>query len=120
MTHLQTYTSKVTNEYINNVYGDPRIQFTTMMKMMVDMKEKLDAATTQLAAMRGSGGRGRNKVRKKKRKLATKNPRLVHRSDVKEEEEENEDVPGTHEAPKIAQNRKGSYRFGNAKINYIK
>jgi len=119
MTHLQTYTSKVTNEYINNVYGDPRIQFATMMKMMVDMKEKLDEATTQLAAMRGAGGKGRKKVRKKKRTLATKNPRLVPRSDVKEEED-NEDVPGTHEAPKIDKNRKGSYRFGNAKINFIK
>jgi len=123
MTQLQPHTSKVSNDYIQNVYGDPRLQFAQMMKMMVEMNQKLDEATVQLEAMQGAGGR--RKRAKKKKRLMKKNPRLAPKvarsaSLDKKVEEEDEDVPGTHEAPKIDKARKGSYRFGNAKINYIK
>jgi len=120
ISQLQTYTSRVTNDYVRNVYNDPRIQYGVMMKMMIDMKEKLNEATTQLEAMRSSGKKGRRKKKRTVSSITKKNPRLKPRATVEAESKDDEDVPGTHQEPKIDKARKGSYRFGNAKINYIK
>merc|ERR1719245_2271233 len=117
---------------MNTVSPDPRKQFQMMMEMMLDMRSKLNAAMAQLKALQDAGvgaaksPRSPRKSRVAASRIAKKPKTKKSKSSVSEGEAKHEgkddekEVPGTFKAPAIDKSRKGSYRFGNAKINYIK
>jgi len=111
--------SKANKDNIANVSADPRKQFSMMMEMMLDMQAKLQATVAELNTLRAGGGgtdtASTPRTSRVKARLARK-PK-VKRSKSKADEKE---VPGTHKAPGVDKSRKGSYRFGNAKVNFIK
>jgi len=114
------------------VSPDPRKQFQMMMEMMLDMQSKLNRALAQLKTLQEAGvgssksPRSPRKSRVAAARIAMKPKKKKSKStasvgETKDEGEDDEkDVPGTFTAPPIDKSRKGSYRFGNAKINYIK
>merc|ERR1719193_725953 len=102
------------------------------MEMMLDMQSKLNAALAQLKSLREAGvgasrsPRSPRKSRVAASRIAKKPKKKKSKSTASEGETKDEgkgdekEVPGTFQAPAIDKKRKGSYRFGNAKINYIK
>jgi len=125
MKQLGSYTAKVGDDYIEKVQANPRDQFKQMMEMMLDMQAKLSSTMEQLAALKGSGGGGGGGSRSPRKGGAAvgrtaRKPRSKSKSSGGEGKSAEKEVPGTHKAPDIEKDRKGSYRFGNAKINFIK
>jgi len=112
------------------VSPDPRKQLSMMMEMMLDMQSKLNASLAQLKALKEAGAGASKGPRRsvKKRIAATRTARKPKTDKPKKKRTksiggtitEEKEVPGTHEAPAIDKARKGSYRFGNAKVNFIK
>jgi len=115
---------------ISVISPDPRKQLSTMMEMMLDMQSKLNASLEQLKALKTADAAKKGPRHSVKKRIAAtrierkpksekpKKKRTKSGSIVSAEEEK--DVPGTHSAPAIDKARKGSYRFGNAKVNFIK
>jgi len=121
---MNAYASKVDSSYLTNLQADPRQQFATMMGMMMDMSQKLKATMAELDALKASGGGGGGapaKSGRRARPVVSKPKRS--RGAVKKQttaELNGEDEKASAPAPATDKSRKGSYRFGNAKINYIK
>jgi len=126
---LTEFSGKVNDDYMNTVMADPKKQFAMMVTMMTDMQKKLRDTMKEVEVLKASGGGGgdisvggaRTKTRvaakkggKKKRATGTVNKRSTA-------ELAGEDEKGRHHrAPSVQSGRKGSYRFGSGKINYIK
>jgi len=128
---LSEFSFKVDDNYLNIVKADPKKQFAMMVSMMGELQQKLQSTTSEVAKMkakgssqgglsrerfeRGASGKGGSKKVKKKQRS---------RGTVKKQstaELAGEDVKGRHHrAPSGVSLRKGSYRFGNGKVNYIK
>jgi len=113
------------DEDLEGVMADPKQQFAMMMEMMVDMQTKLRSTMNEIEVLKakheeeksrgGVGGRGAGKGGKKKRAQGTVNKKTTA------------ELAGSSgsrrqliRAPSVEVGRKGSYRFGSGKINYIK
>jgi len=125
MGQLGKFISKGNDDYATNVSPDPRQQLAKMMEMMLDMQGKMKEALSELATLQEAEKATKaNTFSFKKTRLAKKNPRLVKKGKSARVSESKDgggdEVPGTYTAPAIDKLRKGSYRFGNAKINFIK
>jgi len=118
MRQLGPFTQKVGQDYLANVSADPRTQFSMLMEMMLNLQDQMKKAQDQLTILRG-GKRGFS-PRSKMKQIAKRNPRLSPSFPTADTKAEEKDVPGTYEKPKIDKSRKGSYRFGNSKVNFIK
>merc|ERR1719419_1640222 len=106
----------------------PMMQYTMMVTMMTDMQKKLINTMKEVEALKAGGGDAKSGSagvkasvsvpaktgRKKKRSTGTVNKRSTA-------ELAGEDEKGRHHRqPSVQVGRKGSYRFGSGKINYIK
>jgi len=124
---LSEFAGKVDDNYMSSVMADPMKQFAMMVTMMTNMQKKLRDTMEEVKVLKASGGgvsiggarvmsRGgaAKKPVKKKRSKGTVNKRTTA-------ELAGEDEKGRHHrAPSVQVGRKGSYRFGSGKINYIK
>jgi len=125
---ISQFSGKVDDSYLDTITADPMKQFPMMVAMMTQMQNKLLDTVKQVEALKAggsSGGSPRKATRsvssskkggkpKKKRSTGTVNKRSTA-------ELAGEDEKGRHHrAPSVVSGRKGSYRFGSGKINYIK
>jgi hypothetical protein len=122
---MNAYAAKVDSSYLTNLAADPKQQFATMMGMMMDMSKKLKETMDELDALKAGGGGGGGAAAKRggrrARPVVSKPKRS--RGAVKKQstaELNGEDEKASAPAPATDKSRKGSYRFGNAKLNYIK
>jgi len=125
---LGSYTANA-DGIMTSVSPDPRKQFSMMMEMMLDMQSKLNTALATLKSLQAAGVGARKSPKSPRRsrvaavRCTTRKPKAKKSKSTASEGEEKDaekDVPGTYRAPAIDKSRKGSYRFGNAKINFIK
>jgi len=126
MKELSAFSSDVDEK---TIMADPKQQFAMMVAMMSDMQKRLRETMKEVEVLRASGCVGgssggsssprkarvaASKGGKKKRTTGTVNKRSTA-------ELAGEDEKGRHHrAPSVQAGRKGSYRFGSGKINYIK
>jgi len=126
---LSAFSSKVDESYMASVMADPKKQFAVMVTMMAEMQQKLRDTMNEVQALKASGGGGGGAARRttaskvgakiNKRAKARRATGAVNKRTTAELA--GEDVKGRHHrAPSVQSGRKGSYRFGSGKINYIK
>jgi len=127
---LTPFANKVDDSYMQAVNSDPTAQFKMMMQMMLDMQTKLRDTMKELEEVKAGGGGGgggggakgggaRDRLRR-----GAKPPSKVARSKGAISKKSTAEMAGAeeakHDAPSVDKARKGSYRFGSGKINYIK
>jgi len=121
---MGAFTGKVDNSYMQNLAADPKQQFATMMAMMMDMSTKLKETMNELETLKAGGGGAPAGGGRRARPVVSK-PKGRSRGAVKKQSTaelngEEEKAMSRAPAPRTDKSRKGSYRFGNAKVNYIK
>jgi WD40 repeat protein len=117
---LGDYSAKADTNNVANVLADPKNQFSMMMEMMLDMQSKLSATVDELNTLRSGGGKpGGGGSPRKSRSTAKPvgTPRSRSRSKSASRRADEKEGP---KASGVDKSRKGSYRFGNAKVNFIK
>jgi len=114
---LGDYSAKADTNNIANVLADPKKQFSMMMEMMLDMQAKLSATVDELQTLRAGGGNAGGGGSPRKSRTASRTsgtPRSARSKSPRKP------AKGGAKAPAVEKSRKGSYRFGNAKVNFIK
>jgi len=121
ITKLSAFSSKVDDDYLSNMVADPKKQFAVMVTMMTEMQKQLRDTMKEIEELKAKSASGRGnqaskggKGGKKQRARGTVNKRTT--AELAGEDEKRT----LHRAPSVAAGRKGQYRFGSGKINYIK
>jgi WD40 repeat protein len=110
----------------DDVMGDPKKQFAMMVTMMADMQKKLRDTMNEVQVLKAAGvsGNDSKSAGRSKRTFVPKSKGKKGRATGTVNKRTTAELAGedekSHRAPTIQAERKGSYRFGSGKINYIK
>jgi len=120
---LSEYGDIADEDYKTKVIADPKQQFQLMLNMMAEMQTKLRNTMNEIQKLKAASAEKRNRRNRLAEAKAARGKKTRAKGTVNKKttaELAGEKMQMRVRAPYVDAERKGNYRFGTGKINYIK